>query len=266
MKRTTFVKSVTLIFVAALVGSCSTSHAEFEEPGIRGKIVDADTQQPLPGVVVFGYYATVEGSLGGGESLQDVVRVFEVESDANGVFEIPPWSSGTQKIKGEARNQFPAMGFFKGGYKTMNKRLGSLRQWSPFNLKGTATYTLDGRVYDWTAQPHEMRAATTEKERYTALIDARDSTGYKGPCGWEQHAMLLMAQHVEWMSWYQRNIPVKDLDAKGYPKGTMTVPPELQRYSFVFETGVDSLINTFDKSPEQWKCANPRIAFRRGMQ
>jgi hypothetical protein len=249
-----------LVALTALtLTSCSHSYTSFEEPGVRGRIVDADTQQPIAGVVVFGYYATVEGSFGGGERVQDVLRVFEVESDASGVFEIPAWSSGTQLVKGEARNQFPAMGFYKGGYQTVNKRLGSLRQWTPFNLKGAASYTVDGKVYDWRALAHEMKAAKSEKERYTALIDARDSTGYKGECGWEQHVKLLWAQHVEWKEWLKRNLPAEGLNERGYKKSSYQHPD--RDLSLSNQSAVDNIFDSFEAKQSTWACRKPAEMF-----
>lgn len=250
---------VACAFNLLVLSACANPH--FDEPGIRGKIVDGETQQPLAGVVVFGYYATVEGSFGGGEKLQDVVRVFEVETDASGIFEIPAWSSVNQKISGEARTQFPAMGMFKGGYKTMNKRMGSLRWWAPQNMSPQSHYTPDGNVRDWTAFPHAMSAVKTEKERYTALIDLRDSTGYKGECGWEQHAALLWAQHNEWKGWLKRNIPAEGLDSAGYKLPTYAHPDRL--LSLSNKSSVDGLLEAYASQPAKWKCADPNVVFSR---
>jgi hypothetical protein len=214
------------LFVLMLAG-CGYSYVGYDEPGIRGKIVDAETKQPIAGAIVYGYYATVEGNLGGGERVKEVLRSFEVVSDANGSFEIAPWRLEKRLAKGVARNQFPVMGIYKGGYQAYGKRLESLRYWGPASHLPTTPMTPVNNIFDHSARPHELKKAANEKARYSALIDAGDALAYAdsdAPCGWEKHTALLLEMHNEWKEFLKRNIPPDGLDARGYKKSSYSHP------------------------------------------
>jgi hypothetical protein len=234
--------------------------AQFSEPAVTGLMLDADTQKPIAGVVIFGHYATVQGSVAGGESIAQVLHTFEVETDANGSFTIPAWDSGDQAIKGEPRSRFPMIGFYKDGYAFTYKNLQSLRHWVPSNKASTQDVTIKDNVYDWRAKPHLMTAVSSEKERYRALIDSRDGLVSVGECGWEKNVKFLMAQHLAWKDWYQRNIPAEQTDGRGYPKVGFR-HDQIASWGISSPTTVDRLLNEFDQNKSQFKCANPNTVF-----
>jgi hypothetical protein len=251
----------TLIAAACAIGltGCGYSYTGFDEPELRGRIVDEQTQQAVPGVVVHGYYAVSEGSLAGGETIKAVLRVFEVETDANGVFVIPRWQREKQWMKGEPRDRFPILSFYKDGYKNHTKGLRTLRDWSPANKVSTVDVNPSGDVYDWTARPHLLVQATTERQRYDAIVDSNDSYASTSDCGWEQHAKLLLAQHVAKKGWILRNIPVQYIDADGYGKDTYFHSE--RHYDYFNRTAVDKLIQRAKQSPQAWMCSNPEKLF-----
>ena len=250
---------IALLATTILCASCSYSIQGFDEPGLRGVVQDEVTRQPLAGVVVYGYFSTVEGSLAGGESVKEILHVFEVESDTNGVFEIPPWHASSTLVRGDPRDRFPVIGLFKGGYQTRTDSLNSIRHWYPNNPKPTETVLVKDRMLDRTATPTLMRPAITELQRYSALIDSGDAYASIGKCGWEQHVRLLLAQHVQWKSWLRRNIPVEHLTSEGYSKGTYAHPYPHFQYSH--KSGVDQLIDTYASGKLKGNCSIPSKVF-----
>ena len=231
----------------------------YDEPGLTGQVLAEDTQQPLQGVIVFGFYATVQGSEAGGESVSQVLRSFETETDANGVFTLPAWSTGDLPIKGAPRSRFPIIGFYKDGYKLPYKTLGSIRQWYPNNKFIETEVTIKDNTYDWTARPHLLTPAKNEKERYNAIVDSNDGLMLIGECGWEQHAGLLLAQHVARKAMVKEYVSAVDTDQEGYMKsGRPRTNPHIE---YLTRTHVDRLIGRFESSPASWKCANPKTFF-----
>jgi hypothetical protein len=234
--------------------------AQFSEPAVTGLMLDADTQKPIAGVVIFGHYATVQGSVAGGESIAQVLHTFEVETDANGSFTIPAWDSGDQAIKGEPRSRFPMIGFYKDGYAFAYKNLQSLRHWVPSNKASTQDVTIKDNVYDWRAKPHLMTAVSSEKERYRALIDSRDGHVSVGECGWEKNVKFLMAQHLAWKDWYARNVPSDQLDKAGYPKDSYSIGAQAS-WGISNPTTFDRLTKNYQSNKGAWQCAAPDHVF-----
>ena len=258
---------VATVVVLALItlSACSYSIAPFDEPGVRGKVIDHDTKAPLQGVIVYGYYATVEGSIGGGESVKEVLRSFEAETDANGVFELPPWKSSLKLVRGEPRDQFPRLGFYKGGYAAVGDSLTTLRKWYPQGPEsGERVIANNGNLYDWTARPQALKKAKTERERYDALRDSSDSVMTTGPCGWEDYKNLLWAKHVEWKAFLQRNIPPDGLDSRGYKKSSFSHPD--RDLALSSESSVDVIISNFLGAGDTWRCQNPERLFSKAKQ
>lgn len=237
---------VTLFAVMALTG-CQYSIGPFEEPAYRGKVVDDETRLPLPGTLIYGYYATSEGSFTGGESIKAVLHSFEVEADATGAFEIPAWNSGYALVRGAPSRNFPHIAIYKPGYHTYQQHLTSLSQWD-----------------SWGNGEFRLKKTLTEKDRYAELVNSADAFRYaddEGRCAWEKHTKLLLAQHVEWKDFLKRNVPTESLDKDGYPKSNFFHPNLDLRNRLQTRSGVDRLFESFSKNEASWKCKNLQKAF-----
>lgn len=251
------------LFAAMLLPACTFSTGSFDEPGLRGKLIDAETSQPLQGAVVYGYYATAEGSLGGGETIKEILRVFEVESNAEGIFEIPAWKSSWPITRGEPRQRFPAIAIYKDGYKLDLQNLSSISAWvSPTKLPGEPTRT--GNVIDWTAAPAQLKPTKTERERYDALKNTNYAYAEKGNCGWEQHVKLLLAQHAAVKQWVRRNVPSDQMGVDGLPKGSWRPENGVSAELIYYPTAVERVVRAYEKAPNAWKCSGPDAFLTRG--
>jgi hypothetical protein len=233
---------------------------KYSEPGLRGKIVDGVTQKPLEGAMVYGYYATQKGSLGGGKQLVELVRSFETATDANGVFTLPAWDTGDRPVKGEALTLFPMLMFYMPGYDTWHNNFRSIKQWDPKSGVDGTDYELKDGVYDWTKYPHRMMPANNERDRYFALNDAAIGMQFIGECGWEAYAKTLFVMHNEKKNMIREFVPADGIDESGYAKGNYSSKDP--HVSYVGETLVDRLLVKFATSPSTWRCASPVTVFR----
>jgi hypothetical protein len=249
-----------LIACTLLVNACVLHIGGFDEPGLRAKLIDAETKLPIQGAVVRGYYAFAEGSIGGGEKITSILHVFEAESDSNGVFEVKPFKDESWIKRGEPRQRFPAISIYKDGYQVFTVNLKSMSGWIPFSDKAAQPVNREN-VLDWTADAHNMKPAKTEEERYNALLYSNDAYAEIGPCGWEQHVRLLKAQHRAIMAWVQRNVPPEHIGKNGYAKSGYWLPMKLMGGLWINPGRVDRLREASTQGKLDPKCANPNDVF-----
>jgi hypothetical protein len=246
------------------------------EPALIGKVIDFETRQPLQGVSVYGFYATTRGSVGGGSSINEPIRSFETQSDANGEFKLPAWDSGEQRYsEAPFGTKMPRLAFFKGGYGVDMRGYQSIRQYRPStktqeDWKGETTPQIaaDGTI-DWRATPHALKRTITELERYNALVDSGDAMLVVGPCGWETYAGLISAQHIEVINTKRRLIPADrrttdDMPKDAYPLGVSNRTPEATAIEnmLIRQAPLHRLRDSFISAGGTWKCRNPEDLLR----
>jgi hypothetical protein len=86
------------ILIACILASCfliasksQASWLSYHKPEYKGKIIDAETKEPIEGVVVSFYYMTNTYNLGGGSTR--VIHTKEILTDAKGEFVIPSYTT-----------------------------------------------------------------------------------------------------------------------------------------------------------------------------
>ena len=248
----------------ASVGVKLRDGMKYDEPAVRGKIVDAVTKQPIQGVMIYGFYATSNGTLAGGKTFGEHVKSFEAETDANGVFTLPAWDTGDRAIKGEVTQSFPVIAIYKPGYDLWNDTMSSIRQWKPKSgIVGTEVEIKDG-VRDWTKFPHQLFPITKEYDRYESLSSGSRMMGIVGECGWEVYAKTLLVRHAEAINMKRRLIPADrrnadDMPKDAYPLGVNNRTPEATAIENLLVTPVylHKLRDTFRAAGASWKCSSP---------
>jgi hypothetical protein len=235
----------------------------FSEPAVIGKIIDAQTKQPIEGALVYGFYATHGGgTLAGGSKFGEHVKSFEVETDANGLFKLEAWNTGDRTISGTIGTKFPMMAIYKPGYDLWFDQMSGIKQYRPKSgIAGTEVAIQADGTRDWMKYPHQLVPLTSERDRYEALDNSARMMMFQGECGWEAYAKTLLAQHNELKDWYKRNLPSDAIDGNGYMKGTAQKPQQFRALSMVFQTSVDQLIKAWSTSGKQTNCASPAKVF-----
>ncbi|MGL5005664.1 MAG: hypothetical protein ACRDAM_22275, partial [Casimicrobium sp.] len=242
------------------VSTAITGKQRYSEPALVGKIIDAQTKQPIQGVMIYGHYATSQGSFGGGSKPGEHVKSFLVQTDTNGVFTLEAWDTGDRKVSGQPGGHFPLVGFYKPGYEFGYEFLGSVARWRPRSrTEGAVAEKTDNRI-DWTKFPHQMKPITSELDRYNALNDSGYPIMMVRECGWEVYAPLLLAQHRELKDWIARVVPAEHRDSEGYGRSSWGHPdPMIRGYSG--RSFVDQLKQQYRNNPASWKCSNPNDIF-----
>jgi hypothetical protein len=231
------------------------------EPAVTGQVVDGDTGKPLGGVAVFGYYATSDGSWGGGQVPSGTHRRFAVLTDMQGAFTLDAWTLPALPA-GERRERFPVLAVFKPGYRArlvgMNSIASLLAPATP--AKGVA------------ARPELMVAgvapgnrvaltpASSAAERYIDLRAAGMAMDLGAPCAWETYAAALQLMHDELKALIRQTVPAIDLDDHGYLRSGR--PHPLVNVDFLTRSLVDRLVLQHRSKPSTWACSDPSTLFR----
>lgn len=232
---------------------------KYSEPALIGKVIDHDTQKPVQGAFVYGFYATATGTKAGGSKFGEHVKSFLVETDANGQFKLEAWDTGDRAVQGEPSGKFPMIAIYKPGYDADMIGLNSIRQWRPTSYANVPKPVITDTVIDMTQTAHEMRRLKTEKERYDALSASSAAMMMVGECGWETYAPLLLAQHDEKKTMIRRTVERSDITNDGYLKSGR--PHPMPFVDFLSRTSVDQLTSTYGASPSTWKCSSPKKVF-----
>jgi hypothetical protein len=90
MKRWTIAGLVILVLVLIGFSTCVWAPPVYWGEAIHGRVVDADTGEPLEGVVVVADWKLLAGGYGHGGHLNSLV-VQETVTDKNGEFALPEW-------------------------------------------------------------------------------------------------------------------------------------------------------------------------------
>jgi hypothetical protein len=104
-------------------------------PAVRGRIIDKATRKPVSGATLFGSYNTVSWEIGGRALRGQLAQTIDIETGADGSFELPAWTSGARKLTGAIGfpewGSWPIVTLYAPGYKlataTLNLRSDSIR-------------------------------------------------------------------------------------------------------------------------------------------
>ena len=94
---------------------CATG--SYSAESIEARVVDADTGQPVEGVVVDAFWLLSQGSFGGGGVPPPPLQILETVTDKNGHFKFPAWGPIPNRTSGTYFwGKDPLLIFFKRGY------------------------------------------------------------------------------------------------------------------------------------------------------
>jgi hypothetical protein len=116
LKVITRICLVSLLWALVPTGDAVASWLIFSKPAYEGQIVDIDTKEPIEGAVVVAIYNTEV--LGIGDNISHVVNVKEAETDKDGMFHIPSYTTMIIPNSWEEQTTFIV---YKPGYVSVNE-------------------------------------------------------------------------------------------------------------------------------------------------
>lgn len=192
-----FNKSPIFFLIAALtfpLQACATNYSA--EP-IEAWVVDAESGQPVEGVVVVAHWQ-LEGGLEGGNNLGQMM-VMEAVTDQAGKFSFPAW--GPKKVPDDfswatsnarLKNMDPEMLLFKNGYKYLR-----LQNDKPLEeLGGMKPYV---RTSEWNGKTVKMvkfKGSLREYAQHLNYLDGyleRTAVSEYGYCEWKNIPLMILA-------------------------------------------------------------------------
>lgn len=177
-----------IVYFALLV---STSHASwliYHKPEFKGKIIDAETKEPIEGVVVAVYYTKDTMTLGdGGKS--SVIHTKEAVTDHNGEFVIPSYTTLIQPFSSEYHAGFI---IYKPGYAGYPYKSPELFFSKKIAGQEGSSYR-DGKMVKLIYGVLEMRKIETREKRIRAI----PSIPYSSQCGTKEFPKLFKLMNEE---------------------------------------------------------------------
>ncbi len=107
-----------LASTVALAGCSSLGHRSYSAEPIEAVVVDAQTGQPLEGVIVVAHWELKYGTVGGRIPVGQLM-ILEAVTDRDGRFSFPGWGPITNPTEGHLGHEDPELLFYKNGYRTL---------------------------------------------------------------------------------------------------------------------------------------------------
>jgi hypothetical protein len=154
---------------------------------IEAQVIDAETKQPLPGVIVVAHWELNYSTLGG-NTRAGQLKVMETVTDKNGTFHFPAWGPKIAIVSFLSDDQDPELLLFKSGYEY--RRLYNALTGEDKGAK---------RKSDWNGKTIAMRPfkGTTKEylERFHNLnVDVDQLISWRpAECNWKKIPKILLA-------------------------------------------------------------------------
>lgn len=178
-----------LFFAAMLLPLQSCAFYYKAEP-IEAWVVDAETKQPLEGVIVVAHWQ-LKGGLEGGNPVGQMM-IMETVTDAKGRFYFPGWGPKLRSLRGDIKDQSPGILLFKSGHKYR----GLQNKTTNKTIRGDLDLPLKS---DWDKKMIELQRFKGTTEEYANHIHSLDNdlewARYGENCEWKQVPVMLVALH-----------------------------------------------------------------------
>ena len=225
-----------VLFALLILPLSGCASLQYSAEPIEARVVDAETKQPLEGVIITANWQLEEGTFGGNVQAGQL-SVMETTTDKEGKFRFPGW--GPLKVaKGHLVNRDPQLLLFKSGYESLgleNKyssdrelRLRSVRKsdWNgktivlrPFKmvLEALREHYKKDALYQELYPEHDPIPGTLEEEyakHLSFLHTSISSILDDGECNWKKIPRLIVAMDKQEKIFRSRNIysPLYSID------------------------------------------------------
>lgn len=211
--------------LAAIPACAAVYPPAYSAEAIEASVIDAETKQPLEGVVVTANWELRGGASPGGSTAVGQLMVLEAVTDKNGRFYFPAWGP-IRQFKGELHNHDPKLVLFKSGYEyrilSNKSRFDAEAALEPMRRSQWSGKTIELQPFKGTAKEYAKRISSL-------MIDLRF---IEDDCYWKQTPRMIL---------------------------------ELQHQSQLFESsGIVTAIYSVDYLPtDKAKCGSPKEFFRK---
>lgn len=221
----TFAPSLSQFVIAIMLpplAACAAPLTYSAEP-IEARVIDADTKQPIEGVVVTANWQLEEGTFGGNVQAGQLM-VLEAVTDKDGVFRFPAW--GPKKAaKGHLVSDDPQLLLFKSGYE--------YRRLSNQHSGDRELRLRPVRRSDWNGRVIVLRPFKgTEKEyagRLSFLHTSIRSIMSGGQCEWKKIPRMVVALDEQEKQFRSKGIYSPLYSIEDLPDGNCGSPNEYLR-------------------------------------
>lgn len=187
MKRNLLFAFSLLSALFALSACAAGYPPAYSAEAIEARVIDAETKQPLEGVVITADWELRGGGLAlGGSSNVGELMVMEAVTDRNGKFYFPAWGPIRQS-KGELHNRDPRLILFKPGYRY------EILSNKPRYEDEAALEPV--RRSDWNGKAIEMKPFKGTIEQYARHLDFMTTSLesiLSEECGWKKIPRMIL--------------------------------------------------------------------------
>lgn len=161
---------------------------------IEAWVADAETNQPLEGVIVVAHWQ-LKGGLEGGNPVGQMM-VMETVTDTKGRFYFPGWGPKLRSLKGDLKDQSPGILLFKSGY----EYLGLQNYPTNKTIRGDLDNPLRS---EWNGKTIKLERFKGGLEKYEELFEDfnhaldRMATDQPDKCNWKNIPMTIRAMNQE---------------------------------------------------------------------
>ena len=185
-----FVRTALLLLMLTPLQSCG--FFTYKAEPIEAWVVDAETNQPLEGVIVVAHWQ-LKGGIEGGNPVGQMM-VMETVTDDKGRFHFPGWGPKLRSLDGRLKTQSPSILLFKSGY--------SYRELENALTSKTLRGELDTPLRsDWDGKMIKLEkfgGSLREYERHLAFLRTSLGFAYDGEhCEWKEVPRMIVSQHKE---------------------------------------------------------------------
>lgn len=153
------IRSFVFLALSPVLLGMSGYPSKYSAEAIEARVIDADTKQPLEGVIVTANWELEDSTFGGNVPVGQLM-VMEAVTDKNGRFYFPPW--GPKKPpKGGLRNKDPQLLLFKPGYRSR----GLVNEFRDY------MYEEPIRRSEWNGKTIELKKFTGTSEEWLRMLE-----------------------------------------------------------------------------------------------
>lgn len=201
-----------MCLMALLIPLQGCAQLTYSAKAIQGRIVDADTGQPLEGVNIVAQWKIDRASVGDAKAL---LHVTETVTDANGNYSFPAWGPiNLPPMADFGQGRDPLLSIFKGGYEP---------EFLDNGVVSDIRYrTIPLGEFRWNGKIISLRKWTGDLKDYARRIGfLANGLPYQAGTEWRNYPRMLLALDRE----------DKRLIAIGYPQGNGVPGVHIEKFS-----------------------------------